>query len=806
MMEFFRSFLILGFALSSFGQVLVNEIDYNSAAANADFIELYNPSPTDSVDVSNWRLEGVDVVLPAGTTMPPGSFLILAEDSNSFQSVHGALPVAAEFANPLDDNGGRLRLSDAAGNLVEMVQFDDDAPWPVEANGFGASLQRIDAGQSGIRPGNWGVDAAVMATPFATNSIARTLPDFPDLWLNEVQPSEGWVELYSASFAALGGLYLSEDMTDLDQQPLIDSLLSGWLRVPLSIDPAAERVALTAFDGVEPIVLDVIEYRGLLPSQSFGSFPDGAPLSRQRFDIPTPNAANNPAVTPGAAVFNEWMARNDSTLADPADGDFEDWFELYNPGDTAVDLSGYTISDDPTDPAKFVLPAGTVLAADDHLLIWADKEEAQGPLHAGFDLDDLGETITLYQPDGTRVDQVTFGPQSGDVAEGSWKDGLPPPFYALGMATPDAPNLFAAPNEAPTIAHPGDQIVTEDQLLSLQIVAADTNAPPQTLSYSLGAGAPPGLTLHPGNGQLNWIPSELQGPTTYPITVLVSDDHNIPATTLVTFNIQVLEGNSPPEIAPIPDQSIDELQLFSLLPTASDPDIPTQPFTWSLGPGSPAGMTINAASGRIEWTPSEMQGPGTATIELRVSDGIDSNRTSFVLTIEEVNQPPVIVNPGGQAIHLGETFQISANATDPDIPAQTLTYSLPNAPAGATIDPVSGAITWTAAAGDQNQFRTFTVRVEDDGSPALAATNIFWVFVADPITATIRYEPTNMVATVSWNSLPGSSYEIEATTPDLTGMPVWSAIGQVTATGTSASFAEVCDPAVRRKFYRVRRL
>lgn len=47
------------------------------------------------------------------------------------------------------------------------------------------------------------------------------------------------------------------------------------------------------------------------------------------------------------ALINEWMAANSATLADPADGDFDDWFELYNPDPYPVDLSGYQLTDDP---------------------------------------------------------------------------------------------------------------------------------------------------------------------------------------------------------------------------------------------------------------------------------------------------------------------------------------------------------------------------------------------------------------------------------------------------------------------------
>jgi hypothetical protein len=54
----------------------------------------------------------------------------------------------------------------------------------------------------------------------------------------------------------------------------------------------------------------------------------------------TPGRANNNASAPVTVFINEWMASNRSTITDPSDGDFDDWFELYNPNANPIDLSG----------------------------------------------------------------------------------------------------------------------------------------------------------------------------------------------------------------------------------------------------------------------------------------------------------------------------------------------------------------------------------------------------------------------------------------------------------------------------------
>ena len=73
-------------------------------------------------------------------------------------------------------------------------------------------------------------------------------------------------------------------------------------------------------------------------------------------------------------VINEVMASNGSTLADE-DGDFEDWIELYNTGNSAVDLSGWGLSDNYGSPFKWTFPEGTAIEAGAHLLVWASRKD-----------------------------------------------------------------------------------------------------------------------------------------------------------------------------------------------------------------------------------------------------------------------------------------------------------------------------------------------------------------------------------------------------------------------------------------------
>jgi hypothetical protein len=140
------------------------------------------------------------------------------------------------------------------------------------------------------------------------------------------------------------------------------------------------------------------------------------------------------------------MAANTTFLADPADGDFDDWFELYNPNDTAVDLSGYSLSDRINEPgARWTIPMGRSIPARGFQLVWADEENSQNSfgldLHAGFKLSQSGEDIAVFAPDGTLIDSVRFLTQTNNVSQGRWPDGSASVFY-MSNPTPRAPNTI----------------------------------------------------------------------------------------------------------------------------------------------------------------------------------------------------------------------------------------------------------------------------------------------------------------------------------------------------------------------------
>jgi hypothetical protein len=150
---------------------------------------------------------------------------------------------------------------------------------------------------------------------------------------------------------------------------------------------------------------------------------------------------------PAGLVINELMASNTSTVADEA-GDYDDWIEVLNRGDTPLDLAGVGLSDHWEGEADFVFPA-LVLPPGGRVLVWADEEPGEGPLHAGFKLDADGEDLYLVQG-GSIIDEASWIALSRDLAWGRWPDGGGS-WQRLSLATPGEANQNPAGAELPVL-------------------------------------------------------------------------------------------------------------------------------------------------------------------------------------------------------------------------------------------------------------------------------------------------------------------------------------------------------------------
>ncbi len=178
----------------------------------------------------------------------------------------------------------------------------------------------------------------------------------------------------------------------------------------------------------------------------------------------------------------------------------------------------------------------------------------------------------------------------------------------------------------------------------------------QQLTFTLGSGAPAGLIIDPATGVFSWTPTEADGPGVYPITVRVTDDgapNGTPLSASRVLNVTVNEVNLPPSLDPINNLQANELATLTFTASASDPDLPANALTYTLDSGAPAGATIDPTTGLFMWTPTELDGPGSYPITVRVTDSspqaVNTNQlsdtTSFTVSVNEVNAAPSLTVP-----------------------------------------------------------------------------------------------------------------------------------------------------------------
>lgn len=153
-------------------------------------------------------------------------------------------------------------------------------------------------------------------------------------------------------------------------------------------------------------------------------------------------AAPAPSRLSGTLFINELMASNKSTFPDEH-GDYADWVELCNVGDSSLNLRMMYLTDDLSRPMKWTFP-DTVLPPHGYVLVWCDAEYRQGAMHASFRLDaDKGEQLGLYATDGDHVfmvDTLTFGTQGTDTSYGRIPNGGSE-WRLLAIPTPGAENV-----------------------------------------------------------------------------------------------------------------------------------------------------------------------------------------------------------------------------------------------------------------------------------------------------------------------------------------------------------------------------
>jgi hypothetical protein len=304
-----------------------------------------------------------------------------------------------------------------------------------------------------------------------------------------------------------------------------------------------------------------------------------------------------------------------------------------------------------------------------------------------------------------------------------------------------------AANQAPVLDTIGPQSVNELAALTFTATATDADIPANTLSFSL-SGEPTGAGITTG-GAFTWTPTEAQGAGSYTFDVCVSDGA---LNDCETITVTVNEVNVAPVLNPIGNKSVNELAALTFTATATDADLPANTLTFSLSGSVPAGAGITSG-GAFTWTPTEAQGAGSYTFDVCVSDGALNDCETITVTVNEVNVAPVLDAIGDKNVNELAALTFTATATDADLPANTLSFSLSGSvPAGAGIT-TGGAFTWTPTEAQGPGSYPFDVCVSDG---ALNDCETITVTVAEvnvaPVLDAIGTQSVEELSTLTFNA------------------------------------------------------
>jgi len=431
----------------------ITEINYNPAAVTAaelatnadltrsdfEFIELQNTGQG-TLDLTGISFDnGVTFVFDAGSSLAPGEHVVLVGNAVAFSLRYGdGISVAGEFVGSLKNGGERLELLDATGGSILNFSYDDSGSWPGRADGQGGTLEVIDFTGDYDDGTNWRASSEFGGSP----GVAGSGP-VRDVVVNEVLSRTGLegkdqIELLNTTAGPIdvSGWLLSDSSSTYDKFVIPDGTViaaGGYLVFDEDDFNASDGVAendfglsgssgddvwLVATDvsGMPVRIADHVDFAAAAMNVSFGRWPQGSGRL-------TPNTIGSENSGPlfGPILISEIMYN-----PAPADAGDLEFVELYNPTDSDIDLSGWSLAGG----VDFVLPAGTTIDAEAALVIVpfdpdavgnADKlaafTDSYGPtagvtLIGGYDgkLDNGGERIKLLRPSAPALDDPNVIP------------------------------------------------------------------------------------------------------------------------------------------------------------------------------------------------------------------------------------------------------------------------------------------------------------------------------------------------------------------------------------------------------------
>lgn len=384
--------------------ITINEIESNDDVTGTDWIEIYNAGTTD-VDISNWFVvddKGLDRLkekeewrIEQGTILKAGEVLVIEQDTarNQFSLGKNDEVILYDASNTIKDSysytghasGTLARVPDGIGSFVDMQPTKGELNI---ATGEALPKHNLVLNEINSSPDDW-----VEFINLGTETMDLTDYEIRD------DANDHRFRFAAGTTVEAGGLIVVEgDTAGYIFNDQTNSYVAGTFKESIGLG-SADKVRLYDKFGT---ILDEYQwsqhasYEGNAALATYGRYPDGiGSFGLTKVTKGTANDWYKPEI-----VINEIESNDDET----------DWVEIYNKGNTPVDISGwYLFDDDPVGHAKDVKPVeqGTILNAGEFFVFDGNK-------HFAFGLG-KADKASIYNKDGAIVAEYSWTEHASGV-------------------------------------------------------------------------------------------------------------------------------------------------------------------------------------------------------------------------------------------------------------------------------------------------------------------------------------------------------------------------------------------------------
>lgn len=284
-------------------------------------------------------------------------------------------------------------------------------------------------------------------------------------------------------------------------------------------------------------------------------------------------------------------------------------------------------------------------------------------------------------------------------------------------------------NDKPSISTKPPTTAVEDKPYSYTVGGKDPDPNDQSrLIYKL-LKSPKGAKIDSKTGKVSWTPGDddvKKGEVEFEVEVC--DVRG--ACTTQKWKVKVSNVNDAPSFVSTPPATATQGQSYEYVPRAVDPDPGDDQLKlkYTLVKG-PKGTTVDPATGKVSWKPTNADAGKEVEVEIQVCDPNNAcTRQKWKVKVKNFNDPPKITSTPPTEANPGEDLNYQAKATDPD-PKDVLEWKLKSGPRGASVDATTGKVSWKPGLTDVGKQFRFEIEVCDNGQPPSCVQQTFTVTV-----------------------------------------------------------------------------